>query len=115
MKKLVVDCSTGIAGDMLGAELIDLFPDKESIISALNEIGIPGIIFSTERVKSHGISGIHLSVEYNGEEECPEDEGHHHNHADGSDLPIKGCIERSCSLDGNQCFRAYVHGGHLYV
>ena len=51
MKKLFVDCSTGIAGDMLGAALIDLFPDKKSIISALNEIGIPGIIFSTEKSK----------------------------------------------------------------
>ncbi len=74
------DCSMGAAGDMLGGALLDLFEDKDQVISELNSLGIPGVVFYAERTQKCGITGTHLKVEVNGTEEDEHMHEHHHDH-----------------------------------
>ncbi len=79
MRELFIDVSRGLAGDMLGAALLELFDDPASMVEKLNAIGIPGVYYRLEKAKSYAISGSHLHVEYFGEEEGREEHrGHHH-------------------------------------
>lgn len=84
MKHLHFDCSMGAAGDMIAASLYGLFPDGEKITEELNSIGIPGIEYSAQPVKSSSVSGIRMRVLCNGEQEhagaYPEP-AHHGRHA----------------------------------
>ena len=79
MKELFLDVSSGAAGDMLAAALLELFEDQNAVLARLNAIGIPGITYAAQPVQKHGISGTHLSVRYHGEEEgetLPHDHAH---------------------------------------
>ena len=79
MRELFIDSSRGLAGDMLGAALLELFDDPSAMVGRLNTIGIPGIQYRLEKSKSYAIAGSHLHVEYLGEEEGHEQhQGHHH-------------------------------------
>ena len=82
MKTLYFDCSMGAAGDMLTGALLELFPDREKILAELNGLGIPGVVFATEKSIKCGISGTHVHVKVNGEEECE----HHHHHTGMADI-----------------------------
>ncbi len=77
MKTLYIDCSMGVAGDMLAAALLELMPDRQSALARLNAIGIPGVEYSLEKAMRGGIAGSHIVVRVNGKEEghC-----HHHHH-----------------------------------
>ena len=84
MKVLYIDCSMGAAGDMLSAALLELLPkeEREAFIAKLNSRGIPGVEYSAEPSVKCGITGTHMTVTVNGEEEgcgC-EDHDHHHHH-----------------------------------
>ena len=86
MKLLYLECNMGAAGDMLGAALLELMPDPEKALAELNGIGIPHVTYSRETVCRCGISGTHLAVTIDGEEESeamhgrhPHDAYHHHN------------------------------------
>ena len=83
MKILYIDCSMGAAGDMLTAALTELFPDTDRVISELNALGIPGVIYEKEKSVKCGISGTHITVRVNGteEDEHIHAEGHTHGHA----------------------------------
>lgn len=75
----------GVAGDMLGAALIELFDDRSAALAKLNEIGLPDIHFDLEPVEKNGILGSGLRVRIHGEEETTEDlssdlDDHHHDH-----------------------------------
>ena len=70
----------GAAGDMLCAALADLYTDKEKPVRMLNSIGIPGVEFKLEKSVKCGITGSHMKVTVNGEEEGPETFEHHHDH-----------------------------------
>ncbi|MCM1040645.1 MAG: nickel pincer cofactor biosynthesis protein LarC [Ruminococcus sp.] len=92
MKTLYLDCSMGAAGDMLGAALLELIPDADRFIEELNALGIPGVHIAKESSVKCGITGTHLSVTVNGEEEESHDVGagghvhgheHSHDHEDG--------------------------------
>ena len=74
MKTLYFDCACGAAGDMLSAALFELIGDKEAFIKELNGAGIPGVVTTPETSVKMGITGTHLKVEVNGEEE----HGHRH-------------------------------------
>lgn len=77
MKTLYIDCSMGAAGDMLTAALMELCPEPEKIVGELNALGIPGVCFTREASVKCGITGSHISVTVNGEEEESHD---HHGH-----------------------------------
>ena len=85
MRELFIDASRGLAGDMLGASLLELFDDPAAIVEKLNAIGIPGVCYHLEKATSYAIAGSHLHVEYLGEEEG-HNERHGHQHRTLGDI-----------------------------
>lgn len=81
MRTLFFDCSMGAAGDMLCAALLELLPDPDAAVRELNGIGIPHIVFEKNASVKNGITGMHLSVRVDGEEEHEPAETHYHDHA----------------------------------
>lgn len=77
MKILFLDCSMGAAGDMLTAALFELLeePEQEALLRQLNALGLPGVVFTPEKVSRCGILGTHMRVSVDGVEEGAE---HHH-------------------------------------
>ena len=83
MKTLYIDCSMGAAGDMLTAALFELLPlkDREAFLAKLNSRGIPGVVYAAEPSVKCGITGTHMTVTVNGEEEgCGCEHHHEHEH-----------------------------------
>lgn len=78
MKTLFIECGMGVAGDMLTAALVNLFDDEEKIVKELNDLGIPGVTYSLNKITKAGILTNGMTVEINGEVE----EEHHHHHDD---------------------------------
>ena len=79
-KTLYLDCGMGAAGDMLTAALLELLPNKEAFTAELNALGIPSVTFTTETVQKCGITGTHMTVKVNGEEESENMHAHAHEH-----------------------------------
>ena len=88
MRTLYLDCGMGAAGDMLTAALLELLPEPESFVAELNGLGIPGVVFSTEKCQKCGISGTHMSVKIHGQEE-----GEAHPHTHGSLHDIRAIVQ----------------------
>ena len=78
MKTLYLDLSMGASGDMLSAALVELLPEPDNFLIKLNNAGIPGVRFVRETSVKCGISGTHVSVLVNGEEEDGHIHGHEH-------------------------------------
>ena len=78
MRTLYLDCGMGAAGDMLTAALLELLPEPNRFVDKLNTLGIPGVEFRREKAVKCGITGTHMSVLVQGEEEGAEN--HHHGH-----------------------------------
>ena len=76
MKILYLDCQMGCAGDMLTAALTELFPDPVKIFAELNGLGIPSVKYIRQKSIKCGITGTHIRVLIDDEEEC--NCGHHH-------------------------------------
>jgi len=88
LKTLYFDLGTGAAGDMLSAALLELVPDPEAALAALNDLGIPGVTFVAEKTTKMGVTGTRMHVIVNGEEEGEEPGSEHgyeheHEHAHG--------------------------------
>lgn len=86
MRTLYLDCGMGAAGDMLTAALLELLPNPDEFIKELNALGIPGVLFQKEHSVKCGITGTHITVTVNGEEETSHDvldHGHAHDHHHG--------------------------------
>ncbi len=92
MKTLYLECSMGAAGDMLMAALLELIPDKQAFIDKMNALWLPGVRVEAEKAIKCGITGTHMKVTVNGEEEDSvdahdhhheHDHTHHHEHEDG--------------------------------
>ncbi len=84
MKTLYLECNMGAAGDMLTAALLELLPDPDNFVDRLNGLGIPGVRFEAEKTEKCGITGTHMAVSFQGEEEesvdVPHEHHHEHNH-----------------------------------
>lgn len=79
-KTLYLDCGMGAAGDMLTAALLELLPNREAFTAELNAMSIPSVTFTTETVQKCGITGTHMTVKVNGEEESENMHAHVHEH-----------------------------------
>ena len=82
-KILYLECKMGAAGDMLTAALLELIPDPDGFIRKMNTLGLPGVTVKREKAVSCGITGTHVSVVIDGEEEESHDvdmQGHEHDH-----------------------------------
>lgn len=91
MRTLYIDCGMGAAGDMLTAALLELLQDKDEFVRELNALDIPGVVFKAEPSVKCGITGTHMTVEVNGEEEeshehTQAEEHHHHHHSSLHDI-----------------------------
>ena len=86
MKTLYLDCGMGAAGDMLMAALLELVDDKAAFLDRMNGLGLPGVEVTAQPSVKCGITGTHVAVTVNGEEEisCDVDSGaapvHLHDH-----------------------------------
>lgn len=85
MRTLYLDCGMGAAGDMLAAALLELLPDQDTVLSELNALGIPGVEIKKKAAQKCGITGTHISVTVNGQEEesldfSAYDHDHEHEH-----------------------------------
>ena len=74
MKTIYIDCQMGAAGDMLMGALLELVPDRKKFLKKLNQAGIPGVRIEAQKSVKCGITGTHMEVLINGEEE----ESHRH-------------------------------------
>ena len=82
MKTLYLECGMGAAGDMLMAALLELIPDKQAFIDKMNTLNLPGVHVEAEKAVKCGITGTHMKVTVDGEEEESMDvHEHHHDHA----------------------------------
>ena len=81
----------GAAGDMLTAALLELLPAPDEFVKELNALGIPGVHFQKETSVKCGITGTHMTVTVNGEEEGSHDHEHSHDeHGHGHDCHEHG-------------------------
>ncbi len=79
MKTLYLECGMGAAGDMLMAALLELIPDQQDFVDKMNALGLPGVQVTAEKAVKCGITGTHMKVTVNGEEEESHD-AHDHDH-----------------------------------
>ena len=93
MRTIYLECGMGAAGDMLTAALLELHPDSRDFLRRLNDIGLPGVAVTAEKMMKCGIAGTHVSVTVHGQREESEDvlgfeehhehiHGHYHAHDD---------------------------------
>ena len=81
MKTLYIECNMGAAGDMLMAALSDLIDQPEAFFEKMNGLGLPGVRYQRGSAEKCGITGTHMTVTVDGEEENSEDvHGHDHEH-----------------------------------
>lgn len=73
MKLLYLDCSMGIAGDMLMGALLELVPNKREMEERLNHMGLEDVTVEAEKSVKCGIVGTHMKVKIHGEEEYSHD------------------------------------------
>ena len=81
MKTLYLECSMGAAGNMLTAALLELIADRQEFVDRMNNLGLPGVYVEAEPAVKCGITGTHMKVTVDGEEEESLDvHSHHHEH-----------------------------------
>ena len=90
MKTLYLECEMGAAGDMLAAALLELTEDQDAFIAEMNALGLPGVHVAAGKAEKCGITGTHVSVTVDGEEEesgdvHDHDHEHEHHHDHGHD------------------------------
>lgn len=88
MKTLYFDCSSGISGDMVLGALTELVGDENYLIKELQKLNIDGFKIEISKSMKKGITGTHVNVIVDGEDEYghvhhPGDHGHDHHHDHG--------------------------------
>ena len=78
---MYLECAMGAAGDMLMAALLELIPDRQAFLDKMNALQIPGVRVEAEKAVKCGVTGTHMKVTVNGqEEESLDAHGHDHPH-----------------------------------
>lgn len=111
MKTLYLDCFCGISGDMTVGALLDAGASSDTIIAAVNNLGLDGVAVSVESVSKSGIKATKFNVDVDPEILQP----HRHlpdilNIIDAANIPnpVKKKAVHTFTLLGNA--EAQVHG-----
>ena len=90
MKILYIECSMGVAGDMLMGALYELLndEDRKKFTDKMNSLGIEGLHVEAVPSVKCGINGTHMNVTVDGHEELEShhSENHHHHGASMHDI-----------------------------
>ncbi len=71
MKTLYLDCSMGVAGDMLMSALYELVENKDDFLNQMHNLGLPNLEIIPKTTSKCSIFGTHIDVVINGEiESC---------------------------------------------
>ena len=114
MKTLYLECGMGAAGDMLTAALLELVENRQEFVNRINHLGLPGVSVTAEPSVKCGITGTHMKVTVDGEEEESLD-GHSHHHGDSPDHGHHHGHSHPHSDETHHGGREYEHHHHASV
>lgn len=95
MKILYIECSMGVAGDMLMGALYELLndEDRKKFTDKMNSLGIEGLHVEAVPSVKCGINGTHMNVTIDGHEELESHYSEHHHHHGASMHDIRHVID----------------------
>jgi uncharacterized protein (TIGR00299 family) protein len=95
MKILYIECSMGVAGDMLMGALYELLndEDRKKFTDKMNSLGIEGLHVEAVPSVKCGINGTHMNVTIDGHEELESHHAEHHHHHGASMHDIRHVID----------------------
>lgn len=95
MKILYIECSMGVAGDMLMGALYELLndEDRKKFTDKMNSLGIDGLHVEAVPSVKCGINGTHMNVTIDGHEELESHHSEHHHHHGASMHDIRHVID----------------------
>ena len=95
MKILYIECSMGVAGDMLMGALYELLndEDRKKFTDKMNSLGIEGLHVEAVPSVKCGINGTHMNVTIDGHEELESHHAEHHHHHGASKHDIRHVID----------------------
>lgn len=95
MKILYIECSMGVAGDMLMGALYELLndEDRKKFTDKMNLLGIEGLHVEAVPSVKCGINGTHMNVTIDGHEELESHHAEHHHHHGASMHDIRHAID----------------------
>lgn len=95
MKILYIECSMGVAGDMLMGALYELLndEDRKKFTDKMNSLGIEGLHVEAVPSVKCGINGTHMNVTVDGHEELESHHSEHHHHHGASMHDIRHVID----------------------
>ena len=95
MKILYIECSMGVAGDMLMGALYELLndEDRKKFTDKMNSLGIEGLHVEAVPSVKCGINGTHMNVTIDGHEELEFHHSEHHHHHGASMHDIRHVID----------------------
>lgn len=102
MKILYIECSMGVAGDMLMGALYELLndEDRKKFTDKMNSLGIEGLHVEAVPSVKCGINGTHMNVTVDGHEELEFHHSEHHHHHGASMHDIRHVID-AAGISGN--------------
>lgn len=102
MKILYIECSMGVAGDMLMGALYELLndEDRKKFTDKMNSLGIEGLHVEAVPSVKCGINGTHMNVTVDGHEELEYHHSEHHHHHGTSMHDIRHIID-AAGISGN--------------